>query len=285
MEWGTVSAASIIGMAFSLVISIGFPIALLIIVYRKTHAKIASCFIGVGAFVVFALVLEKILHAIVLLVAGTALQNNIFLYGLYGGLAAALFEETGRFIAMKFFMKNSLDKGNALMYGVGHGGAESILIVGFVYVNNIINTIIINTGRAQMIFSQLDSAIQGTTYQQLQDFHSVIRESAYQQLQPLWQSPPYHFYMAGVERISAVILQICLSVLAYKCVKTGKLKYIAGALALHFIVDFVTVVTAGLGMPMWAVEIEVIVLVVIIARGVVRIYRKDEVDGEMEMLK
>ena len=45
---------------------------------------------------------------------------------------------------------------------------------------------------------------------------------------------------------------------------------------LHFLVDFVTVMTAGLGMPMWAVEIEIAVIVAIIAWGVARIYKKDE---------
>ena len=33
-----------------------------------------------------------------------------------------VFEETGRLIAMKFWMKKWLDFPNALMYGIGHGG-------------------------------------------------------------------------------------------------------------------------------------------------------------------
>lgn len=262
MEWGTISAASILGMVFSLAVSVGLPIVLGVIVYKKTRAKVSSCFIGAGIFVVFALILEQILHVIVLAVTGAALQSNTLMYGLYGGLAAGLFEETGRFVAMKFFMKNSLDRGNALMYGVGHGGVEAILIVGLVYVNNIVTSIMINTGGIELTMSQLDSALQ---------------ESTYLQLQALWLTPAYHFYMAGVERMSAVILQICLSVLIYKCVKTGQKKFYAGAFLLHFIVDFVTVVTAGLGLPVWAVEVEVIVMVAIIAWGVARIYRHDEV--------
>ena len=259
MEWGTVSAVSIIGILFSLIVSIGLPVALGIVVYKKTHARISSCFIGAGIFVVFALILEQILHAIVMAV-NPALQSRTVLFGLYAALAAALFEETGRFVAMKFFMKKSLNKGDALMYGVGHGGVEAILLVGLTYVNNLIISIMINTGSIQLTMSQMEPALQETTYQQLQ---------------ALWQSPAYVFYMAGVERISAIVLQICLSVLVYKCVKTGQKKFIAGAFLLHFIVDFVTVVTAGFGLPIWAVEIEVIVIVAIIAWGVVRIYRKD----------
>ena len=264
MEWGTISAASIIGMLFSLIISIGLPITLGIVVYKKTHARISACFIGAGIFVVFALILEQILHVIILAVNPT-LQSQTVLFGLYAALAAALFEETGRLVAMKFFMKKSLDKGDALMYGVGHGGVEAILLVGRTYVNNLIISIMINTGGIQLTMSQMEPALQETTYQQLQ---------------ALWQTPAYHFYMAGVERISAIVLQICLSVLVYKCVKTGQKKFIAGAFLLHFIVDFVTVVTAGYGLPMWAVEIEVIVIMAIVAWGVARIYKEDEAGVE-----
>ena len=270
MEWGTVSSASIIGMTFTLTVVIGLPVALGIIIYKKTHAKASSCFIGAGVFVVFALILEQILHAIMSAVTGTLLRDNILLYGLYGGLAAALFEETGRYVAMKFCMKKNLDKGNALMYGVGHGGVEAILIVGLVYVNNIVTSIMINTGVIQMTLLQLTPEMQQATYQQLQ---------------ALWQSPAYVFYMAGVERLSAVVLQICLSVLVYKSVKTGRKKYITGAFLLHFTVDFVTVVTAGFGLPLWAVEIEVIVIVAIIAWGVAKIYRNDKTDGEEHIIE
>ena len=267
MEWGTVSAANMIGMVFSLVVSVGLPIALGIIVYKKTHAKVSSCFIGAGIFVVFALILEQILHVIVLAIMDPDFQSKTVLFGLYAALAAGLFEETGRLVAMKFFMKKNLDKGNALMYGVGHGGVEAILLVGLTYVNNIAIAIMINTGTIQLSMSQLEPAMQKATYQQLQ---------------PLWMSPSYVFYMAGVERVAAVILQICLSVLVYKCVKTGQKKFIAGAILLHFLVDFVTVVTAGFGMPMWAVEIEVVVIMAIIAWGVVKIYRKDEAGVEKD---
>lgn len=259
MEWGTISAASIMGILFSLIVSIGLPITLGIVVYKKTHAKISACFIGAGIFVVFALILEQIMHAIVLAI-NPALQSHTVLFGLYAALAAGLFEETGRFVAMKFFMKKSLDKGDALMYGVGHGGVEAILLVGLTYVNNLVISVLINTGSIQLTMSQMEPA---------------LRETTYQQLQALWQSPAYVFYMAGVERISAIVLQICLSVLVYKCVKTGQKKFLAGALLLHFIVDFVTVVTAGYGLPVWAVEIEVIVIMAIIAWGVVRIYQRD----------
>ncbi|MDE6516856.1 MAG: YhfC family intramembrane metalloprotease, partial [Acetatifactor sp.] len=61
-----VPIASIVGMVISLVISIGLPIVLCIIVCRKTKARISSFFIGAATFVLFAMILEQILHTVVL---------------------------------------------------------------------------------------------------------------------------------------------------------------------------------------------------------------------------
>lgn len=260
MEWGTVSVASMLGMVFSLVISMGVPVVLLIVISKKTHAKISSFFIGCGIFVGFALILEQILHTIVLSVAGPVILENFYLYGLYGGLAAALFEETGRFIAMKFCMKKSLDRGNALMYGVGHGGAEAILILGLTSINNLVTSIMINSGAIQLTMESLPNELQETTFQQLT---------------ALWQLPAWQFYMGGVERLSAIVLQIGFSVLMYTAVKTGRKAYLAGAYLAHFAADFLMVVFTSI-VPVWAVELVVIMIAAIIGAYAAKLYRDDQ---------
>lgn len=117
MIWGTVSSASMVGMVISLLLSVGLPIFLCIFIYKKTKAWVPAFFIGCGIFVGFAMILEQICHAIVLTVTGSVIRDNIWLYAIYGGLAAALFEECGRWIAMKFCLKKHLTRENALMYG------------------------------------------------------------------------------------------------------------------------------------------------------------------------
>ena len=96
MIWGTVSGASMVGMVISLLLSVVLPIFLGIFIYKKTKAWVPAFFIGCGIFVGFAMILEQICHAIVLTVTGSAIRDNIWLYAIYGGLAAALFEECGR---------------------------------------------------------------------------------------------------------------------------------------------------------------------------------------------
>ena len=61
------------------------------------------------------MVLERIFHFLVLQSgAGTVIQGNIWLYALYGGLAAGIFEETGRFLAFRFVLRGRQDRITAL---------------------------------------------------------------------------------------------------------------------------------------------------------------------------
>ena len=48
------------------------------------------------------------------------------------------------------------------------------------------------------------------------------QEVTYHQLSVLWTTPAYQFYLAPVERISAIALQIALSILVYSAVNRQK---------------------------------------------------------------
>ena len=255
MIWGTVSGASMVGMVISLLLSVGLPIFLCIFIYKKTRAWVPAFFIGCGIFVGFAMILEQICHAIVLMLTGSVLQDNIWLYGLYGGLAAALFEETGRWIAMKFCLKKHLTRENALMYGAGHGGIEAFLILGLSSMSNLLTAAMINGGLMEKTMTALEPAQQELTYQQL----SV-----------LWTTPAYQFYLAPVERMIAIALQIGLSVLVYSAVKTGKKLHLAAAFGIHFAVDFLTVICASM-IPTWVLELGLLVVVAVICAAVYKL--------------
>ena len=230
MEIGHVGAGTFAGIIFSLCISIALPVVLLIVVHKKTKARMAMAVIGAATFFLFAMVLEQILHAVVLGVGGERITGNIWIYGLYGGLAAGLFEEVGRFVAMRFAMKKQLNLPNALMYGVGHGGIEAILIVGLASVSNLVTSIMINAGTLEASLGALDQA---------------TKEATLTQLSALWTTPSYQFFLSGIERIVAVTLHIALSVLVFQAVKLGKKFYWFLAFAIHVGVDFATVIAAN----------------------------------------
>lgn len=230
MELGHVATNSMVGMAIAALIAFVVPIGLLIWNRKKNRATISSFFIGCGVFVVAALVLEQIFHFIVLTLTGDTITGNIWLYGLYGGLAAAVFEETGRFLAMKFFLKNQFEEKNAFMYGIGHGGIEAMMLVGFSNISNIMTSAMVNSGAMEASLAMLDEATATTTVENIS---------------ALWELPSYQFYLGGVERLFAIALQIAFSILMYQAVKQQKKSLIATAFAVHFLVDFVTVVTAN----------------------------------------
>ena len=123
MDLGHVSVVSIIGMIVSMLIAIGLPVFLMLFVRKKEKAQINFFFIGAAVFVLAALFLEQSCHALVFSAAGDVLKGNVFLYALYSGLAAAVFEETGRLIAMNTFSKRQkvrLNDANAFMLSLIH---------------------------------------------------------------------------------------------------------------------------------------------------------------------
>lgn len=260
MQIQPVSGSAIIAITVSMLISIGLPITLCILAVRRLKAKVPCFFIGCLTFFVSAMVLEQSLHALVLSLWGSYFTDHIFLYALYGGLAAAVFEETGRLIAMKFFMKKNLSRENALLYGIGHGGIEAILILGTAYISNLIIALQINTGAIENTLSLLDDATRQTTLEQI----SV-----------LWSTPTYLFYLGGLERVLAIALHIGLSILVYKAVSSNQKHYFAVALGIHFLVDFCAVIVSNYLSVIW-VEVLTFVFVAFTLFLAWKIYHAEE---------
>ena len=230
MELNTISGLAIAGVICSVVLSMGVPIALFIAGRVKLKARISSFFIGAGTYLLFAMLLEQQLHVLAIQFCGLNAQSRPWLYYVYAALAAAVFEETGRLIAMKFWMKKWLDFPNALMYGIGHGGVEAILLGGLSGISNLVSMLMINSGAMQNTLAALPAESANQTVSQLS---------------ALWTTPAPLFFVSGIERISAIILHIGLSLLIYRAVKAGKCRTAAFtavlAYGIHFIVDFFAV--------------------------------------------
>ena len=157
-----VPVSSLITIAICAVIGIAVPILLSWWMVRKYDVKVRTILIGAGVFLLFALVLETILHQVVLKGAiGPTITGNVWYYALYGGLAAGIFEETGRFLAMKFLLKDEPSGAKtAVAYGIGHGGIEMLIIFGFSMVSNLVIASMINLGQADTILSALPADTQ-----------------------------------------------------------------------------------------------------------------------------
>ena len=238
MTLETVPVLSIAGMAVAMLVSFALPIALFIYSKKKLHAKTAPFFIGCGVFVVMVILLESLAHNLILGSTGTAITGSPLLYALYGGLMAALFEETGRYVAMRRFVK-PLDFDNAFMYGVGHGGIEAMILIGISMLSNIVSSVMINSGAMAASLAALDA-------------DTAAKTAA--SLSALWQTPSAYFFLSGLERVIAITLHISLSLLVFRAVRYGEKKYLLLAYFFHFLVDAAAVLINAY-LPLWTVEI------------------------------
>ena len=238
-----VSTISIVFMIMNMVLGVFIPVALLIYFKKKYQTSIKSFFIGCAVMLIFAFVLEQMVHSIVLgSSVGAVIQNNIWLYALYGALMAGLFEETGRFLAMRYVLKKEHDNPhNALMYGAGHGGFEMFAILTMGMVNNLIYAVMINMGQTQTLLTSLDDATK-----------DVLQVA----IDTLIQTPSWQFLLSPVERLAAIMAQVGLSVIVWFAAigKKSKISLYVLAVLLHALMDGAAVVAAKSGISLLLVE-------------------------------
>ena len=222
----TVPSVNMIGMGVSMLVSLVAVIAVFVYGWRKLHAPISSFFVGFGTFVLFALVLESLLHNLLYATPlGQKIWNNTWLYALYGGAAAALYEETGRIFAVKTFLRRRNDSKNAFMYGAGHGGVEALTVGVITQISNLSLAAMINAGKA----GDLLSTLSGAQY-----------DAAVEQLTALCGESTIYF-LAGYERLLAIVFHICLSLILFRGLREHKPQLVALCYLLHFALDAILV--------------------------------------------
>ena len=224
---------------------------------RRRGGRWRDFFLGAGTFFLFAMVLEQLLHQMVLRSPiGPVLQENVWLTALYGGLAAGLFEETGRFCAFKLVLRGQRERITALSYGIGHGGGEAFLLLGMTYINNLILMFTLSNGG--VLPPALDSAVRGL---------AAVPVTAY-----LW---------ALFERIPAVAFHMSASVLVFAAAKQpGKLWLFPAAILLHALLDF-TAIVCNAYLPLPALELLITVFALAVVWLGYRVYNNLQKNQEI----
>lgn len=212
----------IAAMIFTGALTVLLPLGLMAF-YHRRGGSWAAFFTGAGTFFVFAMVLEQLLHALVLASPlGGIIQGNIWLYGLYGGLAAGIFEETGRLLAFRFLLKKHTAPATALAYGAGHGGIEAVLTVGLTMLSNLLLLAMLKSGTVT---------------------DPAVREAA----EAVAAVPAGMFLWAALERLAAVAIHVCCSVLVFTAVRqAGKRWLFPVAVGAHAALDFLAVTVNAL---------------------------------------
>jgi uncharacterized membrane protein YhfC len=194
------------------------PIISLIYFKKKEHFSIKTVFIGSLGFFLFVIVLESLLHSIV--ISTKIIKINTITFAIYGALAAGFFEEVGRFVMFKFFLKENRKWKDGLGYGLGHAGIETILIGALSYFNALMMSLAINSGTINDLLKNQDATAIETVKNSLVNV-TLLATS-----------------MGVFERVFAFIIQIALTFIVLYAIRERKNIYLLVAILLHALVDF-----------------------------------------------
>ena len=225
-----VSVFSLIAMVMTLLVCTVAPILALIIYAVKNKGKGVwlAWFIGAAGFFVMQIVIRTPILSILSVSEGFVKFANDYyvVYILILAFTAALFEVVARFVGAIILKKKQCYE-VAVGAGLGHGGIEAMFLIGMTYVNNLLYSVMINTG---VFDAMIESTAQtGVDVTALWDMKKTLIETA-----------PSMFLLAGYERILTMILHVAMTVLVFYFVdKKKSVIGVALCLLIHTVIDFV----------------------------------------------
>lgn len=258
-----VSGVSIFFMIASILAVMLLLAGLIIYYYKRDKISIFAIILGVLTFIIFQILTRiPLLSLLQTQEWFISFSSNFALLWIFLGLTAGIFEEMGRFIMMKLFMRKKLSRANGIAFGIGHGGIEAILLFMLPMVNNLIISFAINAGTYSTKIAP-----------NLPLMQSIQIEKA------LISTAPIMFTLGGVERILAITIQIAFSVLVMHGVKTGKFRYVIYAILAHMAVNTPLGFLQRMGIGSWGIEIFVAICALV---GLVYIKKSKASFGKLE---
>ncbi len=257
----TVSAAALVCMGVSLLLSAGVPVALALVCGRRRKSAWRAVGMGAACFLLFVLVLEGGFNYIVANMLFPALLQKPAVRILYGALAAGLFEEGARLFGLRTLCRRDPAAMTGFAYGVGHGGLEAVYIGGLGMLNNLVTAAMLNGSGAESLLAGVPAEQQ------------ALAES---QLSALCALPAATFLASGLERMTALALHIALSVLVWMVV-TKRLPAWgwAAAVLLHAGADIPAgLYQTGILTNVWLTEVLVLAYTAAVCCGVWRLWRR-----------
>lgn len=203
--------------------AIFYPIVLAMVLSKRL--RVDAHYAGYGALIFF---LFQVISRIPLVqVVGGALapmlkssQLAALLWLVALALTAGLFEEVGRYVGYRWLMRREQKTWEkAVLYGVGHGGLESILLVGL----SLLGTILIGLALTAVPLTILPAAQRAPLIQQ---YAALAAVPGWYPLLGLW------------ERLWTLPVHIGLSVVVLQVFQRGRLRWLWWAVVAHAVVDF-----------------------------------------------
>jgi uncharacterized membrane protein YhfC len=218
--------ASVVAIAFVVL----YPVVLLVLVRRRLRVGVRYAACGALVFLLFQILTRIPLIELVQQALGPALERSRAL--LIGWLvavtaSAALFEETGRYVAFRWLLRREASPSGggwwarAVMYGIGHGGLESIGIGGLALASLLGLLVLTDGGLDALPVEQ--------------------RAVAAEQLARITAAPAWLPLLSAWERLWVLPVQIALSVLVLQVFRRGALRWLWLAMLAHTLVNLLAV--------------------------------------------
>ena len=268
----TVPTSTIICMTTTVLLTVAVPVLLAVYLRKKYNCNLKALLVGALTWIVFARIVEGIMHQIVLgSSVGATIQGNTLYFSLYAAAMAAVFEEVGRLMVMKTALRTCFDNDkNALMYGVGHGGIECIVILGLPMISGIVYA------------QQINARSLATLYELLKAMPEERAIESLQSLMPLVSDPSVSFLLGMIERIPAIAIHMALSVLVWKAIKDDTYAFLWLALFLHFLTDFLSVYIYRVTESVLIAEVVIYVTAIVVCCITYFLAKKPKTDNSMQ---
>lgn len=217
-----------LALIFNIFISVVFPLGTLVYFIARRRSLVKPWLLGLATFLVFQLLTRVPL----LQYWGTQswfqnfAANNLVVYSLLLGLSAGVFEEVGRFIVMKLFMKRNHSFADGAAHGLGHGGFEALALVGI----NCLVYLLVSFGL----------------------FTSPALEVGMIQLE---NTGALNLFLGGFERIFAMMLHVGFSVMVLRGIRKNRAGlHLLCAILIHAFVDGMLGILQSWGWNIYAIE-------------------------------
>ncbi len=208
------------------IFEIALPIALIVIAHRRL--RVGWRYAGYGALIFFAFqiitrvpLIQILQYFLLPTIKSSHLLMIAFL--LFAALTAGLFEEIGRYLGYRWFMgREEKTWAKGVMYGLGHGGLESAVLVAGLSGVTLLNVWLLtstNLGIAP----------------------AAQRATAVSQLSALAAQPGWLPLLGGWERVCAITAHVMFSLVVLQVFRRGSLSWLWLAIGLHTLLDGVTV--------------------------------------------
>ena len=195
--------------------------------HKKGGLKLKPLIVGAVVFPLFALILKAIpLYPLMIAdnAVSRAINGSTLLTCAAAGLSAGIFEETGRFIAYKTLLRDCTDRRDAVSYGLGHGGFECLYIAVSAMIAMAFMGLVINSQGIEAVAKGAEGEMLDRVLTQLGAYSKETFGIA---------------ALAVCERISALVLQISMSVVVFAAARDKRKIWLYPlAVLLHSCIDF-----------------------------------------------